>query len=104
MARYPGQELLELLNNIRVSIENDEEVSILALKYRLENSGIERTLGLLNNLGNDCSYYRKSLDIFLRRDYNDIYRIMFAIKEVPKYLVDSYQRAREIMEMLGVEG
>jgi hypothetical protein len=102
--KYPGQELLELLNDIRLNIKENESIPILALKYRLENSGVERTLGLLNKLGDDCSYYRKSLDIFLRRDYNDIYKIVFNIKEVPEYLVVSFSRAREIMEMLGVEG
>lgn len=104
MTKYPGQELLELLNELRLNIKNNEEVPILALKYRISNSGVKRTLGLLNNLGNDCSYYRKSLDIFLRRDYNDIYKIVFAIKEIPEYLVSSLARAKEIMELLGVEG
>jgi len=54
---FPGQELIKILEELR---------------NRLNRSGVERTSGLLCNLGDDCSYYRKSLDIFLRKDYEEL--------------------------------
>ena len=100
---FPGQELLELLNQIRGYLTPDEvSIPLRAFKYRLDRSGIERTLGLLKNMGDDCSYYRKSLDIFLRKDYNDIYKIIMAIPEADR---DSeIDRVKELMEEIGVEG
>jgi hypothetical protein len=65
--QYPGQELIQILENLR---------------NRLNRSGVERTAGLLRELGDDCSYYRKSLDIFLRKDYDEIHRILVKCKEV----------------------
>jgi hypothetical protein len=102
---YPGQELLEILNQLRIEIAVDEpSVPLRSLKYRLESSGLERTVGLMRMVESsgtkDCSYFRKSLDIFLRRDYNDIYKIIKAIEDNNSLVT----RARQIMEGLGVEG
>ena len=53
----PGEELIIALDKLR---------------ERLSSSGVERTAGLREAMGNDCSFYRKSLDIFLSRDYDDL--------------------------------
>jgi hypothetical protein len=93
---YPGQELLLLLNKIRIELDNPSSIPLQALKYRLENSGLERTVGLLENLGDDCSFYRKSLDIFLRRDFSDIHKIINAIdSSFPDIL-----KAKKLMDSL----
>jgi hypothetical protein len=67
---FPGQELIEKLDELRT---------------RLNRSGVERTAGLMrvviSNGGGDCSYYRKSLDIFLRKDYEDIHSLLEDIKK-----------------------
>lgn len=79
---FPGQELLHILDHLRTSLKPDESILPLrALKYRLDNSGVQRTNGLLASLGNDCSYYRKSLDIFLKKDFDDILKILKAIPD-----------------------
>jgi hypothetical protein len=52
-----NKELLEALDTLRV---------------KLMRSGIERTNGLLKAMGQDCSYYNKSLNVFLKRDYKEI--------------------------------
>jgi hypothetical protein len=52
-----GDQLLDLLNELRI---------------RLNTSGVERTVGLRDNMGNDCSFYSKSLDLFLKRDYLEL--------------------------------
>lgn len=53
----PGEELIKLLETLRL---------------RINDSGVERTNGLLQALGDDCSYYRKSLDMFLDRDHDEL--------------------------------
>lgn len=53
----PGDELLDLLK---------------LLQDRLKMSGLERTVGLRDNMGTDCEFYSKSLDLFLRKDYQDL--------------------------------
>ena len=53
----PGQELIQSLETLRT---------------RLNSSGTERTSGLLRELGQDCGYFRKSLDIFLRKDFDEL--------------------------------
>lgn len=79
---FPGQELLHILDNLRTSLKKDESsIPLRALKYRLDNSGVQRTNGLLISMGNDCSFFRKSLDIFLKRDFDDIFKILKAIPE-----------------------
>ena len=42
------------------------------LRQRLNNSGVERTIGLASHMSKDCGYYKKSLGKFLKQDYQDI--------------------------------
>lgn len=42
------------------------------LRKRLNSSGVERTKGLRDNMGTNCEFYSKSLDLFLKRDYQDL--------------------------------
>lgn len=54
------------------------------LRVRLNKSGVERTTGLKKEMGDDCQYYRKSKDIFLQRDYDDL-------KQLTLSLVDQFR-------------
>jgi hypothetical protein len=47
-------------------------IALLSFSDRLEKSGVERTTGLKANLGDDCPYYKKSKDVFLNRDYDQV--------------------------------
>ena len=60
----PGEDLLNSLDLLK------NQLNILS--NRLNNSGTERTAGLLDLMGKDCEFYRKSLDIFVRKDYIDL--------------------------------
>lgn len=62
----PGRELIEKLE---------------VLRLRIINSGVERTSALLRGMGDDCSYYRKSLDIFLRKDYDELKKLLSEVLE-----------------------
>ena len=42
------------------------------LSKRLSESGVERTAGLRRTMGSDCFYYKKSLDLFERNDFDDL--------------------------------
>jgi hypothetical protein len=53
----PGEKLIEALEELR---------------NRLNGSGVERTSGLLKAMDSNCEFYRKSLDIFIRKDYEDL--------------------------------
>ena len=65
----PGEELIRLLDDLRIS---------------LNKSGVERTQGIKIAMGNNCAYYRKSLDLFLDKDYNNISKLVRKIyKELP---------------------
>jgi len=71
MTEFPGQDLIIRLEELR---------------NKLNRSGVERTAGLMRVLssepgGSDCSYYRKSLDIFLRKDYDQIHSLLVDIKK-----------------------
>jgi len=69
--RSPGEELVDVLNQLRL---------------RLNDSGIERTIGLRDGLGDDCAYYRKSLDKFLRTDYIDVRNLVKKTQELLKVI------------------
>ena len=56
-----GEELIDELDSLR------EE--LLRLHEQLSSSGVERTNGLRKAMGSDCQYYRKSLNLFLEKDY-----------------------------------
>lgn len=59
-----GEQLLEQLDELRLSL--------MQLEERLQKSGVERTCGLKKYMGNDCHFYRKSMDLFLRKDYEQL--------------------------------
>jgi hypothetical protein len=53
------------------------------LRKRLNTSGVERTVGLRDNLGKDCPNYKKSLELFMERgDYMDIRNIIYELIRV----------------------
>lgn len=52
-----------------------------ALRQRLNKSGVERTQGLQENMGDNCSYYKKSLSLFVDRDYIDLKNLITRLKE-----------------------
>lgn len=56
-----GEELIEELDSLRIEMNRLSEC--------LDASGVERTNGLRQVMGRDCDYYKKSLDLFLRKDY-----------------------------------
>lgn len=60
----PGEELIETLDDLRHKL-ND-------LRERLQKSGVERTVGLRDAMGIDCTFYHKSMDLFLKKDYIEI--------------------------------
>lgn len=60
----PGEELIDSLDNLRRHLNECRE--------RLGSSGVERTRGLREAMGRDCNFHRKSLDLFLDRDYDDL--------------------------------
>ena len=59
-----GEDLIDKLETLRNKLN--------ALRERLENSGVERTVGIRNALGNDCRFFRKSVSLFLERDYLEL--------------------------------
>lgn len=59
-----GDDLISDLNELRRALLDTQD--------RLKASGVERTQGLKDNLGDDCIYYKKSLDLFLQKDYQDL--------------------------------
>ena len=65
----PGEELVRQLELLRL---------------RLNESGTERTVGLKDAMGDDCTFYRKSLEKFLTEDYMDLRNHMDNIHELFK--------------------
>lgn len=63
----PGEDLIAELDKLRT---------------RLNNSGVERTQGLRNNLGKNCQYYKKSMDKFLHEDYIELRNFVNKAKEL----------------------
>jgi len=61
LQEHPGKKLLDCLNRLRL---------------RMESSGIERTAGLKNAMGDDCVYFRKSLDIFIKYDWDELEKLI----------------------------
>ena len=57
----PGERLIRILEDLRL---------------RLNTSGVERTQGLRDAMGEDCRFYRKSLDLFLGRDLTDLRQLL----------------------------
>ena len=59
-----GEQLIKELDDLRRHL--------LTLSDRLNNSGIERTQGLKDNMGLDCPYFKRSLNIFMKKDYEEL--------------------------------
>ena len=55
--------------------------SFSALQKRLKNSGLERTAGLRHSMGDDCSYYQKSLKLFFKNDLVDLKHLLVTLVE-----------------------
>ena len=55
--------------------------SFSTLEKRLKNSGLNRTSGLLQSMGADCSYYQKSLKLFFRNDLVDLKHLLVKLVE-----------------------
>ena len=55
--------------------------SFSALQKRLKNSGFERTAGLRHSMGDDCSYYQKSLKLFFKNDLVDLKHLLVTLVE-----------------------
>jgi len=64
-----------MANNLLESLEK--------LRNRLNNSGLQRTEGVRTamDLGKDCYLYKKSLDIFLRDDFDPIKKLFLEVLE-----------------------
>tara|TARA_B100001765_G_C19296658_1_gene246853 strand:+ start:178 stop:426 length:249 start_codon:yes stop_codon:yes gene_type:complete len=57
--------------------------SFSALQKRIQNSGFDRTAGLRHTMGDDCSYYQKSLRLFFKNDLVDLrYLLVKLIEEI----------------------
>jgi hypothetical protein len=66
----PGEDLVRILE---------------VLRTRLNTSGVERTAGLRSAMGDDCTFYRKSLNILLNKDYEDLFGLVKeALREFEK--------------------
>jgi hypothetical protein len=59
-----GDDLVDALDNLRVKLNETQDL--------LNKSGVERTRGLRDIMGKECSHYRKSLDMFIRDDYMEL--------------------------------
>lgn len=71
-----GDQLLDSLEKLRTTLP--------ALVTRLNESGVERTVGLRDNMGKDCVYYKKSLRLFLTRDYKDLRDLVSSVEDLFK--------------------
>jgi hypothetical protein len=59
-----ADELIDQLDVLRLDLMN--------LESRLSQSGVERTKGLRDAMGEECRFYRRSMNLFLERDYEDL--------------------------------
>jgi hypothetical protein len=66
----PGDELIDLLDDLRVNLNQ--------LVQKCNDSGIERTKGLRDVMGEDCVYYKKSLALFIQKDYDELKNLVEA--------------------------
>lgn len=46
--------------------------SLNAIRARLITSSVERTVGLRDAMGENCAYYRKSRNLFMDKDYQEL--------------------------------
>jgi hypothetical protein len=59
-----ADELIDQLDVLRLDLMN--------LESRLSQSGVERTKGLRDAMGEECRFYRRSMNLFLEKDYEDL--------------------------------
>jgi hypothetical protein len=69
----PGDDLIDQLDDLRQKLNS--------LRERLEKSGVERTRGLRMSMGADCRFHRKSINLFIERDFLELRGM---IKEVDR--------------------
>ena len=55
---------------------------LLSLKTLLSSGSLERTKGLKDNLGISCIYYKKSLSLFVEREYDVLAAKIKLIKKI----------------------
>jgi hypothetical protein len=55
--------------------------SFTSMQKRLNRSGLERTAGLRDSMGDDCPYYQKSLKLFFRNDLVDLRHLLVKLVE-----------------------
>lgn len=55
--------------------------TLVKLTEKLTNSGVERTHYLRGHMGADCGYFKKSMDLFLDFDYDEIKALINAVHE-----------------------
>jgi hypothetical protein len=83
---FPGVDLVRKLAELRV---------------RINNSGVERTKAILDGMGADCSYYRKSLDIFLDKDYEELKTILYDILNIMEKLDGNFEAMEKSLKNSG---
>jgi hypothetical protein len=54
---------------------------LLTLSDRLNKSGIERTHYMRGHKGADCGYFKKSMDLFLDFDYDEVRTLINTVYE-----------------------
>lgn len=64
MSDTTGETLIKELDELRIRLGQ--------LSDRLDNSGVQRTEGLRDVMGSDCPYFKKSMNIFMKKDYEDV--------------------------------
>ena len=70
----PGEELITELEKLRILLNE--------ITSELNSSGVERTAHFLKFVGTDCSYYRRSLDLFLSEDYDKLKEIILNLADL----------------------
>jgi hypothetical protein len=70
------------MNNLISSLES--------LRLRLDKSGVNRTYGLATTMGDDCFYYKKSLDLFERQDLDELKQLLLEVAKEMKKVEPSF--------------
>jgi hypothetical protein len=53
-----------------------------SLHKELNNSGTERTAHFLTYVGQDCSYFKKSMEFFLAEDYDKLKNVIRDLADI----------------------
>ena len=73
----PGEQLIQALEDLR---------------KKLLKSGVQRTAGLYEAMGPECDFYWKSLNVFLKRDYLELLKLV----EQAKLKFDECEKNSEV--------